>query len=43
MYNDGTDTGLNSQSDVIAHKADGVVTDNAGSGVDLQRHQAAIL
>ena len=35
MYNDGTDTGLNSQSDVIAHKADGVVTDIAGSGVDF--------
>ena len=35
MYNDGTDTGLNSQSDVIAHKADGVVTDIAGSGVNF--------
>lgn len=43
MYNDGTDTGLNSQSDVIAHKADGVVTDIAGSGVDFTATQAAIL
>ena len=35
MYNDGTDTGLNSQSDVIAHKADGVVKDIYGSCVDF--------